>query len=103
MPINGTELISDPFNTTFKPFTDFFQGITGNGMIFFLFILVVLTIGLYIKTRKVEVPTLFMIGSGALLSSGSIFTGATDMAIAFIIFTALGFTALFVGLFFRRR
>ena len=104
MPLNGTELIEEPFNTTFSPFTDFFDAIiTGGGMLFWLIPLTVLTLAIYVKTESSEMATLFMIGSGALLSGGGIFIGSPEMSIVFIVFTALGIAGLFMSLFFQRR
>ena len=102
MAINGTEFMNDPWGTAFSPFTDFFGSVIGNGQIFYLFPLVVLTMGIQIKTQNSVMTTMFMIGSGALLGTGSLFVGATPMAIMFTIYTALGFVGLFMSLLFQR-
>jgi len=44
-------------------------------------------------------PMMFMIASGALLSSGSIFAGMPGIPYALIIFTAIGITGLFTSLY----
>jgi len=102
MTLNGTELIDNPFGKIFEPFTDIFEAVTGNGELFWLFILAILTFAVYIKTQKAEVAALFMIGSGAFFSTSSAFVGAPDIAVAFIIFTAIGLTALFIKLVYFR-
>ena len=61
MAINGTEFMNDPWGTAFSPFTDFFGSVIGNGQIFYLFPLVVLTMGIQIKTQNSVMTTMFMI------------------------------------------
>ena len=101
--LNGTELIENPVETIFSPFTDFFKGITGNGAVFYLIPLIVLTFGVYEKTKNPIMPAMFMIASGALLSTGTMFLGMPDISIAFTVFIAMGITALFIGLILQRR
>lgn len=100
--INGTDFINNPWNTTFKCFTDLFDQTLGNGMVFFLIPLIALTIGIQIKTRNIMITSLFMISSGALLASGSLFTNAGHMAIIFTIFAAIGFVGMIAGIIFQR-
>lgn len=102
MALNGSEFMVDPWGTIFSCFTDFFYDIVGNGQVFYLFPLVILTIGLQIKSQSSVMTSMFMIASGALLGSAGIFTGATSIAIAFLIFSALGFVGLFLSFIFQR-
>lgn len=102
MALNGTELMNDPWGTIFSPFTNFFNDVIGNGQVFYLFPLVILTMGVQIKTQKPIMTSMFMIGSGALLSGGSLFWGATNMAMVFLIFAAMGLVGLFLSLIFQR-
>ena len=102
MPVNGTEMLNDPWNTTFSPFTNMFQDVIGNGQVFFLFPLIILTIGIQIKTENSIMTSLFMIASGALLGTGGLFAGATSMAMLFTIFAAMGLVGLFLSLIFQR-
>ena len=103
MPFNGSDLINQPWNTTWSPYTDFFQRIFGNGALFFLVPIMVLALSLYVKTRNITMVAMFMIGSGILMSSGSMFTNAPQVSLIFIIFTALGFVALILSLLFQQR
>ena len=104
MALNGSELINNPFNTSYSPFTDLFESIlTGGGMLFWLIPLIGLTLGIYIKTENPVMAMMFMVGGGSLLSGGSIFTGSPAMSIVFIAFTALGLVGLFMSLLFQRR
>jgi len=103
MALNGSELVNDPWNTTWSSYTDLFENMVGVGAVFWLIPLCILTLGIYIKTNNPVMATMFMIGSGALLSSGSIFLGSPDMQLAFIVFTAMGLVGLFASLLFQRR
>lgn len=102
MPLNGTELVENPWNVTWSPFTDLFAEFTGNGSVFFLFPISVIATALYIKTQSGVNVSLFLIVSGVLLSSGGIFLGAYDMALLYMVVAALGFVGLFIGLFWGR-
>lgn len=102
LTLNGTELINDPFQKIFEPWTDIFANVMGVGEIFWLFILAVLAFVVYQKTEKIEVASLFMIGSGAFFSTSSAFASGGQLSIAFLIFTAIGLTALFMKLVFFR-
>jgi len=100
MALNGSELINDPFNTLLSPFMDLFEIITGNGMNFWVLPLIGITLAIYIKNEyEPTMPMMFMIASGALLSSGSIFAGMPGIPYALIIFTAIGITGLFTSLY----
>lgn len=102
MALNGTEFMNDPWGTIWSPFTNMFNDIIGNGQVFFLFPLVIITLGVQYKTRKPVMTSMFMISSGAVLSGGSMFANAPGMAGAFIIFTALGIVGLFLSILFQR-
>lgn len=101
-PLNGTELINDPWGTIFSPWTNLFENVVGNGGVFYLFPLSVLAFALYTKTQNTLMPSMFIMASGALLAGGNIFIGATSIAAVYIIFTAIGITGLFISLFFQK-
>lgn len=103
MSLNGSEFINDPFNTSFSPFTEFFENLGMNGMLFFLFPLVILVLAVYVKTQDPVVAAMAMIVSGLLLGSGGIFIGSGDVALVFYIFAALGVAAVMLSVFFQRR
>ena len=103
MPLNGTELISDPFNVSYSPWTDIFQKMTGIGETFWLIPLVVLTLGVYIKTKDAVMTSAFMIVSGSLLSGGSFLFSQYDMYLVFVVFTAIGISSMFITLFLQRK
>ena len=97
MAVNGSELINQPFDTIFSPFTN----LLGSG--FFLLPLTFIAIALYIKTREPAVVSMFMLASGGLLSGGSIFTGYTAMGLAYTLFAGAGLIGLFLSIYFMRR
>lgn len=102
MAVNGSEFINNPFNTTYSPWTDLFETLVGNGQVFWLIPLVILTLGVYVKTDNPIMTTAFMVAGGSLFSAGSVWTGAIEMASIFVIFTALGITGMFVSLLLQR-
>lgn len=103
MPFNGSDLINEPWNTTFSPYTDLFDNLVGGaGALFYLFPLSFIAIALYVKTRDPVVVSMFMLASGALCSGGSIWIGAIEMSLVFTIFAALGLAGLFISLFFKK-
>jgi len=102
MAVNGSDFINDPFNTTYSPWTDLFADITGYGQLFWLIPLIALTIGVYVKTEDATTTSMFMLVSGVLLGSGSIFTGAGELALAFYIFASLGVVGAFMSVFFNK-
>jgi len=97
LPINGSELIDNPFTTIFSSFTD----LLGTG--FYLIPLSFICVALYVKTRNAVTVSAFMIGSGLLLSGGTMFSAYPEMALVYLLFTGLGFVGLIVGIFFMRR
>lgn len=103
MPLNGSEFMDQPWNTTFSPFTNFFENITGNGAVFYLIPFIVLTFGIYFKTKQPVMASLFMLASGSLLASSGYLVGMPEISAAFILFTAMGFVALFVSLLFQKK
>ena len=99
--INGSEFLQNPWNVSFSPWTELFSRFVGNGNIFFLFPLIIITIGLWIKSEhNGPLVAVFMMGSGALLSVGTLSMGLPDLPILFGIFAAFGLVPLFSSIFF---
>ena len=94
--VNGTDLLNNPLGELTSPFTD----LLGTG--FWLIPLSFICIALYIKTRNVTVVSLFMLSSGLLLSSSSIWVGYTEASFLYIVFTALGLVGTIANLFFMK-
>ena len=87
--VNGSTLINDPWNTILSPFLN----MLGNG--FYLFPITFIALALYVKTHDVMLVSVWLILSGILLSSGSVFTGYMEMSIVYLVVIALGFAGLF--------
>ena len=102
MAINGSDLITAPWETIFSPWTDLFANYVGNGNMFYLMPLSVIAIALYVKTDRPVLVSMYMIAAAGLLSTGSIFIGAIDMIPAYIIFAGLGIAGVFIGFLIRR-
>lgn len=105
MPFNGSELIEHPWNTTFKPFTDLFTqllpDVPGISAVFYLIPLSIIGVALYTKTREPSIVSMYLITTGLLAATGSIFVGAGDMALVFAAFATLGIVSLFVSVFYK--
>ena len=90
------------WNYSTDPFTKLFEYFLGAeyGGVFYLFPLVVLTMGLYIKTNNIVIPSMFMIGSGAIISVSTFIIGAPVMGFVFALFAAIGIASLFINLIY---
>jgi len=97
MPVNGSEIIQHPWDEIMSPFTDML------GMGFYLVPLGFIAVALYLKTRNTVVPSLFMLASGSLLSTSSIWVGYEEAAIFYILFTAMGLVGTIISLFFMKK
>jgi len=97
MPLNGTDLINHPFNTTFKAYTD----LLGSG--FWLIPISFIAVALYVKTRNPVMVGVFLVGSGLLLSGGNLFASNPQMALVFTIFTVLSFVGLIASIYFIKK
>jgi len=97
MSINGSDLINEPIDTIFSPFTDLL------GSSFWLIPLSFITVALYMKTRDVVVTSLFMIGSGVFLAGGSIFAGYPEMILVYGGFATVGLIGIILDIYFMKR
>ena len=96
MPVNGSELVNNPWNTTFSPYMDLL------GSSFWIFPLSFIAIALYIKTRNPTLVSSYMLASGVLLASGQIFMGNPEMVLSYIIFAVLGLVGILLDVFFLK-
>lgn len=101
--INGSDWLHNPWNTTFSPYTDFFDDIMGLGGVFWLIPISIIGIAIYSKTESPITVSLYLIASGALFSAGNLFSGNSTMAIIFTIVSALGFTGLIGSILLQKR
>lgn len=96
MAVNGTELINNPWDTIFSPFTNLF------GESFWLFPLTFISVALFIKTRDPTITGLFMTASGALFGT-MMFSNYPEMASVYILFAVIGAVSSLLGVFFMKQ
>jgi len=101
--INGSQFIDNPLEKAMSTFTDFFEDLFGYGEVFYLVPLIALTVAIWYKTDEPIVASMFMIGSGAILSTSTLFIGFTTLGTIFTIFASIGFVGLVIGLIMRKR
>lgn len=96
MVLNGTELLNNPWDTIFSPFTDIF------GQSFWLFPLTFITVALFVKTRDPTITGLFMTSTGALFGT-VIFADYPEMGMVYYLFAIIGLTSTLLSLYFMRQ
>ena len=94
--LNGSDLINQPWNTTFFPF------IRLMGQEWLLVPLLFIAAALFVKTRDTAVVGIFMLGTGAILSAAS-FSMGTGGLMLFFLFASIGIGVLFYNLFYGGR
>lgn len=97
MTFNGSDLIHQPFNTTFSPYTNLF------GFAFFIIPIAFIGAALFIKTRDPTLVSLYFIITGAFLTAGGAWVGAMGAAMLFMIMTILGIASLIYNVFYGGR
>jgi len=96
MTVNGTQLINNPWDTIFSPFT----GLFGQG--FWLFPITFIAVALFIKTRDPTITGLFMTASGLLFGS-AMFTNYPEMGAAYFLFATIGIISSILGIYFMKQ
>ncbi len=100
----GIQNFSDnPWNETFRPFTELFEWIMGIGVIFYLVPISFIAVALFIKTKNLAIVSLYMITVGSIFSGAGILAASPEMSYIFLIFTILGLIGLFVNIFFIKK
>jgi hypothetical protein len=95
--INGSDLINQPWNTTFSPYIALF----GQGWL--LIPVSFIAAALFMKTRDPAVLSMFMIVTGALLTAGGLFGSFAPATFAYLMFTVIGIAVLFYNVFYGGR
>ena len=103
MVLNGTEWRNAPWNTTFSPYTDMFNGIFGNGNIFYIIPIIVLAFGIYMKTENPVMASMFLMGASGIFAMGTMLSGLTELSMMFTVFTAIGITIVVASIVFQKR
>jgi hypothetical protein len=95
--INGSDLVTKPWNTTFSPYIALF----GQGWL--IIPVSFISAALFMKTRDPVVLSMFMILSGALLSISTLFAGFPEASLIYGLFAALGIGVMFYNVFYGGR
>lgn len=97
MALNGSELITSPWDTMLSPFIN----LLGSG--FYLIPITFIALALYVKTHDTMLASAWLLACGVLLTTGGIFTGYLEMSIIYTIVVALGVTGIVINIFFMRK
>ena len=95
MGINGSELINNPWDTIWSPFTNIF------GASFWLIPIGIIAAALFMKTREVTVSSVWLIVSCLLIGS-SVYTEYPEIGFIYYVFTVIGVIGTIVSLYFMK-
>jgi len=93
--VNGSDLISNPWDTIWKPFIDIF----GGG--FWLIPIGTVALALYVKTREVSVSSIWLMISCFLVGS-TVFSSHPEISFIYFVFTVIGLIGTVVSIFFMK-
>lgn len=91
---NGSDIVNQPYNTTFFPFIR----ALGPGWIIVPFAFI--GAALFVKTRDTALISIYMICIGAFVGAGSAWAGFTGAALLFFVMAALGIAVLMYNVFY---
>lgn len=94
MVFNGSELINQPWNTTFSPFFHLFS------MVFFIIPITFIGASLFVKTRDTPLTSLWFVIGGSFLMGASAFNNAPGAVIVYLVVTMLGIAVLLYSVFY---
>jgi len=95
--VNGTELLDDPFNTVFSPFTDLL------GSAFWLVPISIIAAALFMKTKSIVTVGAWLLGTGLFMTTGNIFSGFPMMSAFYVFVIVVGIALILVGLILERK
>jgi hypothetical protein len=94
MVFNGSDLITQPFNTTMSPYTHLF------GMAFFIIPVAFIGAALFVKTKDVALTSIYFIMMSVFLLGGSVYYNAPGASMVFAIVAILGLASLLFNVFY---
>lgn len=97
-PFNGTDFMNDPVFYPFHPFMQFFQTVTGQAGMLFVFLIMIFAVGIYIKTKDITFTAMFIISTSGTISAGSYMVGVPELSALFAVVCAIGFVSLGINL-----
>lgn len=92
--LNGSDLINQPWNTTFFPYIR----LLGQGWIIIPFAFI--GGALFMKTKDTALLALYLLCIGAFIGTASIWAGFMGAALLFFIMAALGIAVLMYNVFY---
>ena len=84
MPLNSSDLLTDPIDTIMSTFTDILSSA------FWLIPIGFIAVALYIKTKEVTAVSIWLLGSCLLVGSANLFGEYPQMAFVYYIFAVIG-------------
>jgi len=95
--LNGSEFISDPFNTVFSPYTDLL------GSAFWLIPIGIIAAALYVRTRNITVVGAWLLGAGMLMSTANIFSGYPMILDFYLFIVVIGVVSIILGIVLEQK
>jgi len=93
--INGSDLITQPWNTTWSPFTNLPWGFA-----FFIIPIAFIGAALFVKTRDPTLLSVYFIITGAMLTFGGVWAGAMEAALLFVVIVLISIASLIYNVFY---
>lgn len=97
LALNGSDLINNPWNTTFQAYTN----LLGPGA--FLIVLIFICAALYMKTENAVAVTSFLTVASLLFISGGLYANWPEMAQVFMIVAAFGIVTTVLNVYFKNK
>lgn len=94
MVFNASDLITQPFNTTFSPYTHLF------GMSFFIIPVAFIGAALFLKTRDIALTAIYFIMMSAFLMVGAAYVNALGASLTFALVAIFGVAVLLYNVFY---
>jgi hypothetical protein len=85
-----------PWEWVFYPFTSFFENTMGVGGLFYVFIILVLMVGVYMLSRNVTFASMFLIVSSGLVGVGGFLGGAPELGMIMTVLAGIGIASLVI-------
>jgi len=96
MALNGTDLISNPWDSFFSVYGDII------GVSWYLIPISFIAVALYIKTRTFAVSGMWLMASTLMIGS-ALFVEHPEMSFVYYLFTVLSFVGIVVSIYLEAR
>ena len=95
--INGTELLENPIDTIFSPFTSLI------GDAFWLITISVIAAALYVRTKSITVVGAWLLGAGMFMSAANLFSEYPSIIDFYLLIVVIGIGSLILGILLDNR